>query len=368
MPGQEGNRGITQRHTQSPAEQHCSQGHNEVFCSHPLGMASGSTKEQPNLSPFYEIPRLVWNVLNQYLTVAFAVLFKMWQHCKAWCRFPCHGHSSQRNLSVNAEVDMLLYCAKKWKGEALRARQMRKAYEEVFLKYHIKSVRPVKDDSYSALRAVLFQVFNQGIPFPGWMKETDILKLPEKLLYSQGCNWIQQFSFGPEKYAGTKVYGKLRRCLEVFKKEWTEICPSKDPAKRRKLCKTIFSDEAKERKLYEAIKFLMLYWVIDGYENIKEGHNLPQFFNLLFSRDTSSDPLSFMINHLNPIGDTTGVEQVEMFLVGYTLEVKIKVFRLTKCSTEKCQVFYPEDYKCDWHEICLVTEDDRHYNIPIITK
>ncbi|XP_041423572.1 inactive ubiquitin thioesterase OTULINL isoform X2 [Xenopus laevis] len=318
MPGQEGNRGITQRHTQSPAEQHCSQGHNEVFCSHPLGMASGSTKEQPNLSPFYEIPRLVWNVLNQYLTVAFAVLFKMWQHCKAWCRFPCHGHSSQRNLSVNAEVDMLLYCAKKWKGEALRARQMR--------------------------------------------------KLPEKLLYSQGCNWIQQFSFGPEKYAGTKVYGKLRRCLEVFKKEWTEICPSKDPAKRRKLCKTIFSDEAKERKLYEAIKFLMLYWVIDGYENIKEGHNLPQFFNLLFSRDTSSDPLSFMINHLNPIGDTTGVEQVEMFLVGYTLEVKIKVFRLTKCSTEKCQVFYPEDYKCDWHEICLVTEDDRHYNIPIITK
>ncbi|XP_041423573.1 inactive ubiquitin thioesterase OTULINL isoform X3 [Xenopus laevis] len=292
----------------------------------------------------------------------------MWQHCKAWCRFPCHGHSSQRNLSVNAEVDMLLYCAKKWKGEALRARQMRKAYEEVFLKYHIKSVRPVKDDSYSALRAVLFQVFNQGIPFPGWMKETDILKLPEKLLYSQGCNWIQQFSFGPEKYAGTKVYGKLRRCLEVFKKEWTEICPSKDPAKRRKLCKTIFSDEAKERKLYEAIKFLMLYWVIDGYENIKEGHNLPQFFNLLFSRDTSSDPLSFMINHLNPIGDTTGVEQVEMFLVGYTLEVKIKVFRLTKCSTEKCQVFYPEDYKCDWHEICLVTEDDRHYNIPIITK
>ncbi|KAG8442518.1 hypothetical protein GDO86_011350 [Hymenochirus boettgeri] len=297
----------------------------------------------------------------------------MWQHSKAffskWCNVQCQvSYRGQRNLSVNAEVDMLLYCAKKWKGEAHRARQMRKAYEEVFQKYHIRSVRPVKDDNYCALRAVLFQIFSQGIPFPGWMKEKDILKLPEKLLYSQGCNWIQQFSFGPEKYAGEKVYGKVRKCLEFFKNQWTEIYNSKDSAERRKMCKTIFSDESKENKLYEAIKFIMLYLVIEAHENIKEGHNLPRFFNLLFSRETSSDPLSFMLNHLNPIGDTIGTEQVEMCLVGYALELKIKVFRLTKFKTQDIQVFYPEDYKRDWHEICLVTENDRHYNIPIINR
>lgn len=42
-------------------------------------------------------------------------------------------------------------------------------------------------------------------------------KLPEKLLFSQGCNWIQQYSFGPEKYTGSNVFGKLRKCVELLK-------------------------------------------------------------------------------------------------------------------------------------------------------
>ncbi|KAM4706344.1 inactive ubiquitin thioesterase OTULINL [Rhinophrynus dorsalis] len=297
----------------------------------------------------------------------------MWQQSKAlmskWCDMPCQGqYRFKRNLSVNAEVDMLSFCDKKWKGEALKARQMRKAYEEMFQKHHIKSVRPVKDDNYCALRAVLYQIFSQGIPFPGWMKDKEILKLPEKLLYSQGCNWIQQFSFGPERYTGPKVYGKLRRCLEVFKNQWMEICSSKDQSERTKMCKLIFSDETTENKLYEAVKFIMLYLVIEAYENMKTGHDIPRVYNLLFARETSSDPLSFMMNHLNSVGDTMGIEQVDMFLIAYALEVRIKVFRLIKFNTEDFEVFYPEDYKRDWHEICLVTEDDRQYNIPVITK
>ena len=42
-------------------------------------------------------------------------------------------------------------------------------------------------------------------------------KLPEKLLFSQGCNWIQQYSFGPENYTGSNVFGKLRKCVELLK-------------------------------------------------------------------------------------------------------------------------------------------------------
>ena len=37
---------------------------------------------------------------------------------------------------------------------------------------------------------------------------------------------------------------------------------------------------------------------------------IPSLFRLLFTRETSSDPLSFMMNHLNSVGDTCGLEQV----------------------------------------------------------
>ncbi|MEE6465346.1 hypothetical protein FKM82_006529 [Ascaphus truei] len=268
------------------------------------------------MSPLHEILSMVWKIVNHSLARVVTILFLMWQcsttQLSKWWNMPCQGQfKTKKNLSVNAEVDVLSYCAKEWNGEALRVRQMR--------------------------------------------------KLPEKLLYSQGCNWIQQFSFGPEKYAGPKVYAKLRKCLEVFKNQWMEICSAKDQAEREKMCTIMFSDEASEMKLYEAVKFIMLYLVIEAYENMKIGQELPNFFNVLFSRDTSSDPLSFMMNHLNSVGDTVGIDKVEMFLVGYALEVKIKVFRLMKFNTAGFQVFYPEDYKWDWHEICLLTEDDRQY-------
>ncbi|KAM4688598.1 inactive ubiquitin thioesterase OTULINL [Discoglossus pictus] len=331
---------------------------------------TGATEEHTKISPFLG---MLWNILNQSLAIAVTILFMIWQCSKTvlskCCHVTYHGqYTRRRNFSINAEVDVTSYCAKQWKGEALRAKQMRKAYEELFRVHHIKSFRPVRDDNYGALRAVLFQVFSHGIPFPLWMKEKDILKLPEKLLYSQGCNWIQQFSFGPEKYTGSKVYGKLRKCLEDFKNQWMDICTAKDPAERQKMCKMIFSDENKENTLYEAVKFIMLCLVIEAYENMKTEQSFPVFFNFLFSRDTSSDPLSFMMNHLNCVGDTIGIEQIDMFLVGHALEVKIKVFRLNKFNCDDFQLFYPEDYKRDWHEICLLTEDDRHYTIPVITR
>ncbi|NXY68762.1 F105A thioesterase, partial [Glareola pratincola] len=122
-----------------------------------------------------------------------------------------------RNLSVLSEVDLLGYSAREWKGETKQAKHLREAYEELFWSYHIKYLRQVRKDNYCVLRAVLFQIFSQGIPFPSWMKERDILKLPEKLLYSQGCNWIQQYSFGPERYTGSNVFGKLRKCMETLK-------------------------------------------------------------------------------------------------------------------------------------------------------
>ncbi|NWW89975.1 F105A thioesterase, partial [Rhynochetos jubatus] len=277
-----------------------------------------------------------------------------------------HTVAYVRNLSVLTEVDLLGYSAREWKGETKQAKHMREAYAELFWNRHIEYLRQVRRDNYCVLRAVLFQIFSQGIPFPSWMKERDILKLPEKLLYSQGCNWIQQYSFGPERYTGPNAFGKLRKCMETLKTNWTEISATKDHEERGNLCNTLFSDENKEHRLYEAIKFIMLYEVVEAYEQIKNReepvHNL---FSLLLARDSSSDPLSFMMNHLNFIGDSICLDQVELFLLGYVLEVKIRVYRLHKFNTEEFQVNYPDEYRREWNEISLLTEDDRYYHIPL---
>ena len=53
-----------------------------------------------------------------------------------------------------------------------------------------------------------------------------------------------------------------------------------------------------------------------------------------------------------------------MFLLGYALQQSIKVYRLYKAGTEEFTTYYPDDHQ-DWPCVCLLTEDDRHYNVPV---
>lgn len=182
---------------------------------------------------------------------------------------------------------------------------------------------------------------------------------------AEGCNWIQQYSFGPEKYTGSNVFGKLRKCVELLKLQWTEFSGMRDHHKRGSMCNSLFSDAILECKLYEALKFLMLYQVTEAYEQMKTNKVIPSLFRLLFSRESSPDPLSFMMNHLNSIGDTCGLDQIDMFILGYSLQVKIKVFRLFKFNSRDFAVCYPEEPLREWPEISLLTENGHHYHIPV---
>nr|XP_044988099.1 inactive ubiquitin thioesterase OTULINL [Jaculus jaculus] len=311
----------------------------------------------------------VWRVaqgavvlLVSFLKVALCFFRRLHSYVRHWLK-RWSGYLQgkfKKNLSVEAEVDLLSYCAREWKGGTPRAKMMRKAYEELFWRHHVKCIRQVKRDNYNALRSVLFQVFSQGLAFPSWMKEKDIVKLPEKLLFSQGCNWIQQYSFGPEKYTGPNVFGKLRKCVEFLKMQWAELSAIRDPRRRGGACGALFADAALERRLLEAVKFLVLYRVTEAHERASGGP-----FRRLFARESSADPLSFMINHLNAIGDTCGLEQIDMLILGSSLELKIKVFRLFRFNSSDFSVCYPEEALREWPEISLLTEDDRHYHIPV---
>ena len=71
--------------------------------------------------------------------------------------------------------------------------------------------------------------------------------------------------------------------------------------------------EEDEVKLFEAVKFLMLYSSVQLYNKMQNGEDVELLGALLFARDTSQDPESFMKNHLNCVGDVAGLDQVNVY-------------------------------------------------------
>ena len=58
--------------------------------------------------------------------------------------------------------------------------------------------------------------------------------------------------------------------------------------------------------------------------------------------------------------------QVEMFLLGYTLGLRIQVFRLSQFGESDFISYYPDDSADDCQTVSLIAEDDRHYNVPVL--
>ncbi len=69
-------------------------------------------------------------------------------------------------------------------------------------------------------------------------------------------------------------------------------------------------DPEHEIKLFETVKFLMLYSSIKLYNSMHSEDDVKMLPMLLFARDTSQNPQSFMRNHLNHVGDSAGFDQV----------------------------------------------------------
>ena len=63
-------------------------------------------------------------------------------------------------------------------------------------------------------------------------------------------------------------------------------------------------------ELMEAIKLLMFLKARDLYHDMTQGNDVPIFVWLMFARDTSENVELFVKNHLNPVGDSGGLEQV----------------------------------------------------------
>ncbi|XP_074843935.1 ubiquitin thioesterase otulin isoform X2 [Carettochelys insculpta] len=274
----------------------------------------------------------------------------------------CETGSSENKLSVASEMDILEYCQKEWRGNTPMAKCMKKGYEAVSQKF--TSIRRVRGDNYCAVRATLFQALSQASELPEWLQSEELMLLPEKLLSKY--DWIRQWQLRPK--LGRKMgelSDEIKDCLMLLRKKWESMSEMKSPVERQAACDELFTNEEEEYSLYEAVKFLMLNTAIELYNDDKKGRKVPVFSWLLFARDSSSNPSQLMNNHLNQIGHTGGLEQVEMFLLAYALQYTIKVYRLYKYSTDEFITLYPNDPEQNWPVVTLITEDDRHYNIPV---
>ncbi|XP_061522836.1 uncharacterized protein LOC133396723 [Phycodurus eques] len=273
---------------------------------------------------------------------------------------PLETTTLEARCSLGPAVDILFYSEREWRGNTAKSALIRKGYKE--LSQCFAGVRQVRGDNYCALRATLFQVLSQASQVPAWLQEDhdDVDELSQEL-----SELMAQWTFPGEDQAQPHVTRRLQSYLEILRNKWRAAvcCPS--PADRQQLCDDAFQGGEEELAMLEALKLLMLRRAAQLNAGMRAGRDVPLFCWLLFARDSSDCPSTFLANHLSRVGVSAGLEQVEMCLLGDALRCTLQVYRLYMADTEEFVAYYPDEHKDDWPRVSLVTEDDRHYNVPV---
>ncbi|XP_078459813.1 ubiquitin thioesterase otulin isoform X3 [Lampetra planeri] len=274
--------------------------------------------------------------------------------------------SPTNKIPIGERRELVDYSCQEWKGSTAKTKKIKKAYLELSSKGYF-DIRRVRGDNYCGLRATLFQAFCKQIHI--FDSTVQITELPN-VLYRRNKELIENWTFANREVKGRCNQASLLICLQNLKNEWLKACTF-EPADAENCCKDLFNQlGVTEWRLYEAVKLLMLWKAMDLFEMQQRGEDVPLFATLMFARETSVNPHSFLLNHLNHVGSSGGLEQVEMCLLGYTLGITIRAFRLYMFGTEEFQVCYPESEPArggggavERPEVAIVTEDDRHYNV-----
>ncbi|XP_043082608.1 uncharacterized protein LOC122329953 isoform X2 [Puntigrus tetrazona] len=270
----------------------------------------------------------------------------------------------ETRCSLSPAVDILAYSEREWKGNTAKSALIRKGYSEMSRSF--SGLRRVRGDNYCALRATLYQVLANSTNMPTWLQDEGLLLLPEKI--DAQDHLIGGWVFPPECKSGSEKESSVERLkcyLDLLKKKWHAAAVCESSEEKHGLCERVFQGGEEEYGLLEALKFLMLAQAVELHHSMTADQEVPVFCWLLFARDTSENPQTLLANHLSQIGFSGGVEQVEMFLLGYALKHTIQAFRLYMTDTEEFVTHYPDDHKQEWPCVCIVTEDDRHYNVPV---
>lgn len=92
--------------------------------------------------------------------------------------------------------------------------------------------------------------------------------------------------------------------------QWQAAVDCSSAVERQQLCEQVFHGGDEELGLLEALKLLMLGRAVELHGCMQAGGDVPLFCWLLFARDSSDCPRSFLSNHLRHVGLSAGLEQV----------------------------------------------------------
>lgn len=235
--------------------------------------------------------------------------------------------SSKLQLASTEEED--LYCGvedikeshlrSSGSGSGLRSDHiLHDEIEHNLTKVEVEKAISLTNDNYHQLRTIVCRALEKGKPLPAWIMTEEASQIPKKLS-GEGYSWINQWCV-EQKLCGNSIE-QLQICLETLQKKWALICSIQSESGRANECKKLVEDQVTEQKVYEGIKFLMLYKAIHLHNTMENGRTVPEFCKHLFARSTSLYPYYLMINHLNLIGHTRCFEEAERELLYHTLEI-----------------------------------------------
>ncbi|KAH9491855.1 hypothetical protein Btru_029897 [Bulinus truncatus] len=270
-------------------------------------------------------------------------------------------------MNINEPVIIADYAEDGWKGNTDKAKTVKEGYSKIPRLISCHRMCVIRGDNFCALRSVLFQVLLKGERVT--QNFSGIISIMDSLhrLHGDPTVAFSNWSFAnrlPDHR--DDMLGSLYKCALSLYATIEEVCnlPSLEEREKRTI-NLLNTNETFDLELMEGLKVMMLLKLVKLRCQMDDGEDVPIFTHLLFARDTSMTVSDFLKNHLNLVGDTGGLEQVELCLLGYTLGVRIRVFRLSQCGQEDFDCIFPDDVPSDWPQVALIAEDDRHYNVPL---
>ncbi|XP_059489301.1 uncharacterized protein LOC132204683 [Neocloeon triangulifer] len=263
-------------------------------------------------------------------------------------------------MNICEKEQILQYALREWHGNTPTAQRMLKGYSEVPGVLGTQYIRRIRGDNYCALRAALFQCLVMDLPVPSG--DATFTALTKAI--NHGSPWIQEWQFaGRLPYRGTDVLHGIKKCLESL--DNLAKLMSESSNRESLLVHMLNTSPSLDLHILEAVKLHMLAAALQIHKhNVTTTDELPLFAILMFARDTSETPQDFTKNHLQVVGDSGGLEQVEMFLLSHTLGTSIKVVRPNSFGTEDFVCcFSTDESTTNRPTIILIAEDDRHYNV-----
>lgn len=269
--------------------------------------------------------------------------------------------------NVGTKLSLTEYAEREWRGTTPRAELMKKAYEEIPKYCQYCHLRQIRGDNYCAIRGTVFQCLLNNLPPFTSLSSKDCVIQKLSQAFSAPSSGLKHWTFANRlSYTRETLLEVMKKCINSLYTKFEELQQHKLYSERDEMSTALLNSDAQcDLELMEGVKLLMLLKAIDLHNDMSQGNDVPIFVWLMFARDTSDTLELFVKNHLNPVGDSGGLEQVEMFLLGCSLGVRIQVFRLSQFGECDFVSYYPDDGTDDCQTVSLIAEDDRHYNVPV---